>query len=1123
MIAVPLGAQVTGATIQGIVTDQQNAAIPQVEVVVTNQATGVTSTTKTNATGLYEFPELIPGTYNLSAKASGFSVYTHKDIQVALQQRLRLDISMQVAAVSESIVVTGTPTVLDTDTAKISHLVSGTLVSEVPQNGRTSYMSTRLVAGGNPNAAAESYVSPLFSGNATAISFNGTAPQGNAVLMDGVSVQFGNGLIGYIVSNEAVQEMQIQSFALSAEYAQSGGSVTTTETKSGTNKPHGALWYYNTNSGFQANAFFNNKYGSVKPKSNNNQWGGNLGGPVYIPGVYNGKNRTFFFTNYEWSREMYYWLNVGSVPTSQERAGDFSNTLTSDGQLIQVYNPYTSRYNAAGVLVRDPLPGNQIPSSMLNPVAQNYFSPSLMPLPNQPGSFNNSVIPGLAICKDINAMGRLDHRLTSKDTLFLSMAEHVDNQDSIGSITKLADGSYGEDDKVASLGYTHVFGPTTILNVRSGASRNTPYWSPDAPPGVGARLGFASSFASLLRSGDPPIINIDDSTGVYNPLGRWHSFSWSAQPSLKKIAGRHSLGFGYEFRVFRNNNRNANGEAGTFNFLRDWTQGPEASNVSATSGYGPATMLLGTISSGSVSVAADEATQSVYHGLYVQDDWRVTGKLTLNVGLRYDYETPFTERYNRMNRGFDFTVASPIAQQAMANYTLNPIPEIPASEFQVRGGLRFAGVGGQSRYNADPIYANFLPRVGAAYQIASKTVVRAGYGLFYQPLRQIEGSYATEQNNVITQSGFSADTEMQTALNGLPLNTLTNPLPGGLVQPAGSSLGLSTLLGQPVTAIDTAFQRGRVHQFQFSVQRQLPWQTLLDVAYVGSRASKLQVDQNMNAYPNQYLALKDGLSQAVPNPFYGIIQQGTLSAPTVAKSQLLRPYPEFTGITESLRPIGSSWYNSLQATADKRLAQGLTFLASYTWSNSMQRLGFLNDNQPLEQVITPIDRPQRMVVSGVWDLPVGRGQKFGSGMPKAASYVLGNWTFSWVATFQSGQPVSGWARAIVVGTPKSIDKTIDKWFDTSAFAVQPAYTLRTTSSRFTGIRADDTKNFDLTLGKNFPIKESIRFRFMAQFYNAFNTPQFRAPNATVTSAAFGRVTGQANKPRWIWLSGKLEF
>lgn len=1120
--SLPSAAQVTGAVVSGIVTDAQNAPIPNAQVSVTSTATGETFSTTTNGAGYYEFPSLNPGNYDLTVKAPGFGTYTRSNFELVIQQRLRLDVGMQVASVSESVVVTGTPTVVNTEDARASHTISGDLVANLPFNGRNTYMATRLVPGANISAKADTLANPFDTFAPSNVSFNGTPLQGNQILMDGVVNQFGNGALGFAPSTDAVQEVAVQSFALSAEYGQTGGAVVSMESKSGTNAVHGTLWEFHNDAALNANDFFGNKTGSRKPRNTINQFGGNLGGPIYIPGLYNGRNRSFFFFNYEGIREVFGYRSANTVPTPLERTGDFSQTRAANGQQITIYNPFTTRFDPANPsrLIRDPFPNNIIPPELISPIALNVLK--YVPLPNVPGSVNNFIFTNAYSENSDSYQFRFDQHISVKDHLYSSFAQIKRVEDFLSNLpTGVTGWVYPTKSDLWTLGYARIFSPSLIFNLRTGIPFTRQGLDPHTTIADRNSLGLPTSFTSLLRSPDFPSFSNSDMVGFGQSGNAWTFLTPSIHPSATKIAGRHSLEFGYEFQLARTFNHNRGGEAGSFSFGRDWTQGPVASTSSATAGYGVATLLLGVPSSGSVNINANSAAQTLYHAIYLQDKWRLSNKISLNLGLRYDYESPVTERFNRLSRGFDTELASPIAQQAQANYARNPIPEL--SSLQVKGGLQFVNTGGNSRYNFNPQHNDLMPRLGIVYEIFPKTVLRAGYGIFYLALREVRVGQGVSQAILpLNQTGFSASTAMQTSLNGQVFNTLANPFPQGLVEPVGSSLGAATLLGQSITVYDPNAHRAHSQEFQFSIQHELPWQTLFDVAYVGSRVNDLPVDQSINALPNDlFLSLRDQASRAVPNPFAGLIQVGSLSQATVSLSQLLRPFPEFQNITVAFRPIGSTWYNSLQTSVNKRFSNGFAFLGSYTWSKLMQQVGFLNNYQPLEQVISPIDRTHRFVMTAQWDLPVGKGKKFGSSLPTPLMLAIGNWELTGVTTHASGQPV-GFGSGIINTRPlQHIDPTFDKWFDTGAFAPQPAFTLRTLSTNNSQIRADATHNVDLTISKDFPIMERLKFRLMMMMFNAFNTPQFSAPNTSVTSSAFGSINGQANQPRWIQFGAKL--
>jgi len=1102
--AVPAAAQVTGGIIQGIISDPQGAAIASVEVTATNSTTSVGVTTRTNTAGFYEFPSLNPGIYNLAARVAGFAPYIRSSIELTMQQRLRVDMAMQLAGMQQAVEVTGTPTVVETESAGASHLIQSDAIANLPAFGRNVLTLAQLVAGANP-INPDGYTSTASTFTPSSFSFNGSPAQGNSILVNGVVNQYGNGAMGLTPSTYSVQEVRVQSFALSAEYGQTSGSVISFETKSGTNKPHGALWYFHNEPTLNANDFFSDRAGQPKPKTPKTQLGGNFGGPLWIPRVYDGRSRTFFFFDYEGIRDRNAAASsISTVPTAQERRGDFSATRALDGRAIQIFNPFTGR-TVGSTFTRDPFPGNVVPSNLINQTAVNILK--WVPLPNLPGSTQNFIYNASYPNQVDQWQLRIDHHVGDRDLFFASFGQAKLGSRYPGTLQTGVNGYWNDSvSRLLTLGHTHIFSPSVLLSLRAGVQQYAQDVTPLTTPEDRDALGLPKSFTSMLTSTRFPRIACSDMSVLSTIFRAISYYTPNVRVSLTQVVGRQSLTYGYEFRSLRDFSADYADEGGMFNFTRSWTQGPAASAASATTGHGIATMLLGTVTAGSVTMNSSSASQSVYHAAYLQDNWRLTRRLTLNMGLRYDYQTPITERFNRMNRGFDETTPSPVATQAEANYSKNPLPEFP--NFKVRGGITFAGGKGIERYNFEPDRSNVMPRVGATYAVTPKTVVRGGYGIFYLPLVEARNQNISSTTLPMSQLGFSSTTTMQTTLGGLPLNTLANPYPQGLVQPTGSTLGMATSLGQSITVYDGRGERALSHQFQANVQRELPSRILLDLAYVGSRVSKLPVSEQVNEVPAEYLNLRDTLIGTVANPFYGLITVGTLSTATVSKSQLLLKYPQFTGVTVDFRPIGSSWYNSLQISASKRFSKTVTFRAAYTMSKLMDRRRFQYLYYPLEQDISQIDRPHRLVVSGLWDLPVGPLQKFGRRLPALLLHVIGDWRLSWVTVFQNGMPTGAWSNAVVTGTPRRVERTVDQWFDTSVFAPKPTYATPSISTYISQIRADGRKNLDLTIAKDFPVREALRFRLQVQMFNAFNTPQFAQPNVVVTNLAFGSVSDQ---------------
>lgn len=1114
-------AQVTGGIILGIVTDAQGGALAGVTVTAKNVATGVTLTTETNGSGSYEFPVVNFGTYDISANAAGFASYSRPGIELQLQQRQRIDITMTLASLQQSVEVKEATPLVNTDSASASHVIASQTVADAPLFGRNPQMVTRLVPGANPTFVTDSFASPSATFVPTDISFNGTPAAGSLILLDGVADQYGTGAMGFTPPTYAIQEVRVQTFALSAEYGQTAGGVVAFETKSGTNGLHGNAWFYHTEEGFNANDFFSNRIGRARTENRRTQPGFTLGGPVYIPHLYDGRNRTFWFFDYDTERDRVGTTNLASVPTALQRTGDFSQTFAANGQLIQIYNPFSAHFDANNVLVREPFQGNVIPPNLINPVAQNLLN-KFVPLPNLPGTVNNYSYNYGYPHTDNGFHPRIDHRFNEKNSL--SAAFGWLNLD-LKYPGPLASGVTGYDNKswskLFTLGYIHVFSPTMILNVRAGVQAYKQVLNPLVAGAQLQGLGFSSTFLSEVHGDIFPNITSSDMTALGYPYQLYSFVNPNVRTSLTKIVGRHSFDAGYEFKSARAFINNATGQAGIFAFNRDGTQGPNASVPSATAGFGIATLLLGTPSSGSINYNANDAVQSLYNAVYIQDNWRATNRLTFNLGVRYDYQTPYTERYNRINRGLDLTSANPIAQQAQAAYARNPIPQL--ASLNVTGGLVFAGVNGNSRYQFQPVQNNFAPRIGGAYQITPKTVLRAGMGWFYMPFTDARVSTVSQLTPPVSQAGFSSSTVMQTSLNGLPVNSLTNPFPTGIVLPVGSSLGLATLLGQGISAADVNSKRALSRQFQLSLQRQLFGNSIIEVAYVGSRVQNITVDHPLNQLSPQYFPLADQLSQQVPNPFVGLISAGPLSGATVSRSQLLLPYPEFTSVTNGYSPLGKSWYNALQVSGSRRFSKGLSIIASYTFSKQVDAMRFRSQYQSIERSIAQIDRPHRFTLNTIWQVPVGKGQAFGSSLPKPLLFVLGNWELDPTVTIESGQLAGPWSNAIAIRPLQSVDPSPTKWFDTGAFAPLPSFTLPSLSTYNNQIRGQALRNLDISLAKNIPIREKMSLRLMLQAYNALNTVEFAPPNVTVTSAAFGTVSSQVNNPRLVIIGGVFQF
>ena len=511
-------------------------------------------------------------------------------------------------------------------------------------------------------------------------------------------------------------------------------------------------------------------------------------------------------------------------------------------------------------------------------------------------------------------------------------------------------------------------------------------------------------------------------------------------------------------------------------------------------------------------------------------DASITRKLTVNVGVRWDYDTPTTERFNRASRGFAFGTASPVEAQARTNYAANPIPEVPASQFRVQGGLLFAGLNGAPRGLFAPDRNNFSPRVGFAYAWRPRTVLRAGYGLFFEPL----GSDRLDA----AQPGFNQRTVMAPSLdNGLSFAaTLANPYPNGLLEPVGAAAGLNTFIGQSISITNPDRRNAYAQRWSFNLQQELPRRFLLDVGYMGNRAVGLATSPDVNAVPAQYLsrsAVRDNntnafLTAQVRNPFAGIaaFNGSGLQGANVARQQLLRPYPQFGSIS-TVWNNGYAWYHSLQARVERRLANGFTVQGSYTWSKNMEAVDYLNasDTAP-SRVVSPLDQTHVWAMSGVYELP------FGKQSGRWTKLAIGGWSLQGLWQAQSGRPLA-WGNVLFNGDLKNItlgrgDRDADRWFNTAAgfernAALQLVSNLRTFPFRLNGVRAPGVNLTNLSVSKNFAITERWRLQFRAEAVDAFNATLLSAPNTTPTSGQLGQITtiGNGNTQRRVTLGGKL--
>ena len=1102
-------------SISGTVKDSTGAIVPQSEISITNTGTNERRSSRTNASGTYTAPLLPPGQYRVEVSAPGFKKFVQEGVILQIQQQARVDIVLSVGAVTESVLVSADAPILETSTSSIGKVVDNNQIRDLPLNTRNVY-SLIFLTPGVTGSIGNNY-------NSMGYSVNGARATMMDTIIDGVTASFPtvNGYTGISVfpSIDAIEEFKVQGANYSAEFGRSLGSVLNVVYKSGTNQIHGSAFEFLRNSVLDANNFFDNMHGRDLGSFKRSQFGGTISGPIR-------RDKTFFMAAFEGLRERSFTNSTFTVPTLLERQGDFSQTMTSKGQLIQIYDPFSTRQNPSGSgYVRDAFVANRIPVSRFDPVAINvmkyYPQPNIAgdPITNQ----NNYSQSGSQQINTNQWDVRVDHNLSDSQKFFARYS-HRYTEDVppalFPSDIAVAEGRINQQNRVRSAvaDYSNTISPTSILNIRLGFARTLYVYDNQGLGFLPSSLGLPSAIDAVA---DRDMFPRFAASGYVNLGGndhRWSSFmSYSLQSSLTKIIGGHTLKVGFEGRLLRVNVWEAR-SAGTFTFRQDMTQGPDPNRSSSTAGNGLASLLLGTGSkttTDSVLIQGwkNVAAQSFYLAGYVQDDWKVNPKLTLNLGLRYDIDTPRTERYNRMNY-FDPTAPSPLAAE---------VPMFP----NLQGGVVFVGVDGNSRHQYHWDTNNLAPRFGLAYQATPKTVIRMGYAHLFGPSNQAA-------QGTVGPFGFRVEYPWLTTTDGItPYNVLSNPYPQGFHTPPGAADGLLTQAGANLQAVLQDTVTPWSMQWNFNIQRELPAQILLEVGYVGNRG--LQLSRNsesglsLNQLDPKYMALGSKLTESVDNPFYGLGDGGFFVSPTISRAQLLRPYPQFTDIIPLYSSGASSSYHSLQVSVSKRLSQGFQFQGSFTWAKNLDDGQSHQDSYNVadSKSLASIDVARQLVLSYIYELPFGRGRHFGKDSSRAANLLLGGWQLNGITTLQTGTPLAiSASNSAGIFNPMTrpnsngqdphlsgkVDERLNKYFDTSVFSQPAPFTFGNVSPRI-NLRNDGIRNFDLSLFKQFVATERVRIQFRAEFLNAFNTPRFGSPNTSVTSASFGVISSQANAPR----------
>jgi len=1150
-------AQTFYGTILGTVADASGGDIAGARVALTNSGTAERLVTQTDAIGNYQFLNLLPGMYKLDVEQPHFKHLTRDQIQVRVDNATRVNVSLELGEIRESVAVTSNAPLLQTESAALNQVVEGRQVQDLPLNGRNVFNLVGLAPGVVPLGSSQGSAVGNAVGNSGAgtnpgafgnYSIGGGLAAQNSIFIDGVQDNLSGNNTPLVPTQDAIQEFSVATNNVDAEFGQFGGGIINMSTKSGTNSLHGGLYEYLRNKVLNANDFFNNRNGVPRPPFTQNQYGATLGGPLI-------HNKTFFFASWEGFALRTGLPSTFTVPTTALRAGNFAAQPTIYDPLATCAvgsNP-TCPVNANGqpIVTRTPFPNNQIPASRFDPttlVMQKYW-----PLPNEPGTVNNYVLNFPAGANSNQVMGRLDHSFNDKQRLLARYSWwHVGNSPGDPFHNLTGNNNYHLGVNQIVLGYTYTITPALIADFRGAYLREN---FPSFASSVGADMSqFGPAWAAIGPQLPFRLYPAENITGGFRPLAasgqlnRNNDYFYTG--SVTKIEGRHTIKFGGTFK--RDLAANKFAAANSFNFDSTFTSA-NATN-SATSGSGFADFILGYPTTGQLGTVKEIYVYLKAYSFYVMDTYQIHPRLTLNLGLRWDQPGSDGE-LNNSDVVLDLTKPDPVGAAAgLSNLVGQPVlvasPDHPSP------------LETQRHWN------DFSPRAGFAWRATDSTVIRGGFGISYLP-------YLFMRYPSVLAAVNSATTSMVTTLNsGLtPYAVMSNPFPNGLLQPAGRSPGfLQTLEGRNVFG-STDQPDKYVMQWNFTVQRDLGHDAMVQATYASSGGRHLAWTTgagggvNLDQIPDQYLSLGSALLKQVPNPFYGVLPAsvGVLGQPTVALGYLLRPYPQFLSVQTIAENEATSSYNSLQATFQKRFNQGGTIVANYTWSKLLSNTdtatgsmendltcGWTQDwnNRRADYSLACEDVPQRLVINYIYDLPFGKGKRFVSHLNRAANDLIGGWSIAGVTTFSSGQPLSMTALANVLsqqfgaswpqfnnalrpyvvpgcnpGISGSAVSRLNEWFNTACYQQPGNFAFGDASRTDPKLRDEGIANFDFAISKSFAVRENWNLLLHAEFFNLFNRERFGAPNTQAGNANFGVVTETSPlaTPRLVQFALRLKF
>ncbi len=1128
LLAHLLHGQGERATVTGTVADATGAIVPAAQVSIRNTGTNVTLKAETNSAGIYYIPALPPGEYDVTAEKQGFRPARVAGLRLTVGLTATVNLTLEVGTVAEAVEVRATQVQLEAQSSGLGKVVEQRRVVELPLLGRNPLALAATAPGVIPSYGQRGTGQDIV-GVSTTSQINGGLMQQNGVLIDGGesrgTTESGN---AYTVPLESVAEFKVETSTYSAEFGRAAGGIVNVATKSGTNDLHGVLYEFLRNDNLNANSWSNNRNRVPKGEFRRNEFGAAAGGRIV-------RDRTFWFANYEGTRQGSPDQVLGSVPNAAQKAGDFSTTLDRNGRLVQVYDYLTTRADPSnpGRFIRDQFPGNRIPSTRLHPISQKVLP--FWPEPNRPGEafgqVNNYFLTGTNVNPSDSWFGRIDHIINDKHRFYgRTGGRQLTTSSSLATNPAFPARSINSNPtRTGLISFTSTISPTILGEGRLSYTRLQFDSHPVSEGFDVASLGFGPEVTRNILFNQFPQVSVQTYAqgaglavtqaapneftqlgGVgrnLNPQDTWH-----AQYHGTFIRTRHKIKTGVDLQLIKLNAFNSQQSSGQYIFDRNYTQGPDPTVTALNSGHGFASFLLGAPQAGAITITRPLFLYQRYYGLYIQDDWRVTNRFTINLGFRWEYTTPYAEKFGQIGY-IDWDAIDPVAG--------------------VKGTFKLIEPGG---YQNDPNKRNFSPRVGFAWQLNKKTVLRSAAAIFYATYVGVNAA-ATDFGNGSFLSNALFLGPPNTMPNTPPVNgSWSNPFAGGIIVPDRNT----NFAGQNVRGDTRNHPNAYLGNWSLSIQRMLGGNTMVEAAYVGSKTTHLYWNRQHNQNRPEDAALGASLLQPVPNPYFGKIPSGPLAGPTIQRRQLLRPYSQFLDLLIFRDPYADMSYQSAYLRLEKQYSHGLTLTASYTISKTIAATTQSNTwvvgpsnhlyDARYNKSIEANDVPQRLVLSYVYDLPLGRGKRWAS--EGIAAKVLGGWGVSSITVLQGGHPVlitapdttnlfnfsstNGRANRLKDPVLAGGQQSLTRWFDTSAFERAATYTIPNDSLTQPRLRGPGRVNFDSSLIKNTRFGERFNVQFRAEFYNLFNNPALdaRGTSFDVSNALFGQIITGGN-PRNI--------